>query len=157
MYNSKYCIGHPTGKCRICKSETSNLLGEAYNYGEPDLSRYDIPANAESDFDKAAADYLEQLKNIPVDKDTKRLQTWRLKFPEVTNHWDWQLRHTLSNCFGRKEFRTKPSYKKFVEQIEKEKAKFRESNLKVRYSYKKNFFLCSDACFNMWLLKNGKS
>lgn len=157
MYNSKYCIGHPTGKCRICKSETSTLLGEAYNYGEPDLSLYELPDSAKSDFDKATDNYLEQLKNISVDPDTKRMQTWRLKHPDVTNNWTWQLRHILFNCFGRKEFRTKPTYKKFVEQVEKEKEKFRSKNLKIRYSYRKNFFLCSDACFNMWLLKNAKN
>lgn len=153
--DSKWTFGVPEKKCCICKTMTPNMVGTIYNYGEPNLKEYEITKQIKADFPAAVADYLTQIPNIGTYSNGKRLNLWKLYSP-VTKKWNYNVRNTLVQAFGLKSFRENPTYEKFLLRIEAEKDKIRRKYAKERVLYQKTY-VCGEACFNLWLLKNVKN
>ncbi len=151
---SKYTFGIPERKCSICKTLTPKMIGTIYNFGEPGLDEYEITPKIEAEVSVAIREYASQIPNIGTYSNGKRFNLWRLQ-SKTTEGWTWHLRNTLQNAFALKAFRENPTLAKFKERVEAEKSKIRKRYTKERVMYQKTY-VCGEACFNLWLLKNGK-
>jgi hypothetical protein len=168
--SAKFIFGIPPHICRFCKKRDAKYtIGEEWLYtpyrlGGVEGDSYDIQANKEL-IERILVDYGIQANTYAATMNKGcRFSVWRLdeaRTPTVSR-LEWQsipfgVRRFIKSCFGQKGFRTKPSFSKveklWVKHLEKEALR---SVPKVKVRYSKNLFICSEECFNLWLLNKSK-
>jgi hypothetical protein len=152
---SKYVFGMPPHRCQFCKCKDAKYtIGTEY---EP----Y-VPANSWMDYDlvknrviiEAILDHLTiEVRKIPVKKG-QRLDIWRLNCPNQFK-LEYGMKHFLEKCYDQKKFRDNPTFDAVVKRMAEEKAKHEAKKATLKVAYTKNKFICSEECFNLWVLKNG--
>lgn len=161
---SKAIFGMPPHrKCKICKSDKPvYYIGQTYPYtpyrGTSDWAKIDL------DIHRVAIELLlkeltEQITPLYFDP-RGRLYTYMLttyKCPSnsaIGNSLSSNVRHLLEKSFAEKTFRLKPTFEKFKAKWSKHVAKETAPPVpKMRTKWSKTEVVCSEECFNMWVLK----
>lgn len=152
---SKYTFGIPRGRCQFCKSKDAKYtIGTEYEAYVPanEWLNYDLVTNRV--IVEVILDHLtSEVKKIPIKKGG-RLEIWRLNCPTQFK-LDYGIKNFLERCYDQKKFRENPTFDAVVKRMAEEKAKHEAKKGTLRVSYTKNKFICSEECFNLWVLKNG--